>query len=101
MRAFFVLQNQIFMKKPFYFLLTKSIAAYINLLSFIFPAKAIQVAHGYFSEPRKGKFTIDKLPKTLKEAISETIIHNDDIIQTYIWKGNENVVLLIHGWQSN
>lgn len=89
------------MKKTFYFLLTKSIGSYINLLSYIFPTKATKMAHGYFSEPRKGKFTKDKLPKTLKEAVSETIIHNDNIIQTYIWKGNETVVLLIHGWESN
>lgn len=89
------------MKKTFYFLLTKSIGSYINLMSFIAPKKATQMAHGYFSEPRKGKFTIDKLPKTLKEAQSETIQHNEDIIQTYMWKGNDTIVLLIHGWESN
>ena len=70
-------------------------------MSFIAPKKATQMAHGYFSEPRKGKFTIDKLPKTLKEAQSEIIQHNEDVIQTYIWKGNETVILLIHGWESN
>ena len=102
MRAFFfVKQNLVFMKKPFYFLLTKSIGTYINLMSYIFPTKATQMAHGYFSEPRKGKFTIDTLPKTLKEAHSEIIKHNDDVIQTYIWKGNDTVILLIHGWESN
>lgn len=89
------------MKKSFYFLLTKSIGSYINLMSYVFPTKATQMAHGYFSEPRKGKFTIDKLPKTLKEAQSEIIKHNDDIIQTYIWKGNDTIILLIHGWESN
>ena len=82
-------------------MLTKSIGSYINLLSFIAPKKATQMAHGYFSEPRKGKFTIDTLPKTLKEAQSETIQHNEDVIQTYIWKGNDTIILLIHGWESN
>lgn len=82
-------------------MLTKSIGSYINLMSFIAQKKATQMAHGYFSEPRKGKFTIENLPKTLKEAQSETIQHNDDVIQTYIWKGNETIVLLIHGWESN
>ena len=95
------MQNLVFMKKTFYFLLTKSIGSYINLMSFIFPAKATQMAHGYFSQPRKGKFTLDTIPKTLKEAHSEIIKHNDDIIQTYIWKGNDTIVLLIHGWESN
>ncbi|MBC7846397.1 MAG: alpha/beta fold hydrolase [Flavobacterium sp.] len=89
------------MKKAFYFLLTKSVGLYINLLSFVFPEKATQLAHGYFSEPRKGKLTKDKLPKTLKDAYSETIQHNEDIIQTYTWKGNETIILLIHGWESN
>ena len=89
------------MKKTFYFLLTKSIGSYINLISFIFPKKATQIAHGYFSEPRKGKISKNKLPKTLQVANSETIFHNEDVIQTYIWKGNETIILLIHGWESN
>ena len=55
-------------------------------MSFITPKKATQMAHGYFSEPRKGKFTIENLPKTLKEAHSESFQHNEDNIQTYIWK---------------
>ena len=37
----------------------------------------------------------------LQEAHSETIEYNEDIIQTYIWKGNDTVILLIHGWESN
>ena len=82
-------------------MLTKSIGIYINLISFVFPEKATQIAHGYFSEPRKGKLTKEKLPKTLQSAYSETIVHKDEIIQTYIWKGNETVILLIHGWESN
>jgi esterase/lipase len=82
-------------------LLTKSIGSYINLMSFVAPKKATQMAHGYFSQPRKGKLTKDTLPKTLKEAKSESIQHNEDVIQTYIWQGNETVILLIHGWESN
>lgn len=89
------------MKKNFYFLLTKSIGTYINLMSYVFPAKATQIAHGYFSEPRKGKINSSKLPKTLQEASLETITQNDNTIQTYIWKGNDTIILLIHGWESN
>lgn len=70
-------------------------------MSFLFPEKAAKLAHSYFSEPRKGKLTKDNLPKILKEAHLETIQHNEDSIQTYIWKGNETIVLLIHGWESN
>lgn len=89
------------MKKTFYFLLTKSVGSYINLMSFLFPEKAIQIAHGYFSEPRKGKIDKNKMPKTLEGAQSEIIIHNEDVIQTYIWKGNDTIIMLIHGWESN
>jgi esterase/lipase len=89
------------MKKALYYLLTKSIGFNINLISFLFPEKATQIAHGYFSEPRKGKFTKATLPKTLQTADFETIQHNSDTIQTYIWKGNETIILLIHGWESN
>ena len=89
------------MKKTFYFLLTKSIGSYINVMSFIFPVKATKIAHGYFSEPRKGKIEKDKMPKTLQGAQSEIINHNDDVIQTHIWKGNDTIIMLIHGWESN
>ena len=82
-------------------MLTKSIGSYINLISFVFPEKATQIAHGYFSEPRQGKLTKDKLPKILKQAHFETIQDNENTIQTYIWKGNETIILLIHGWESN
>lgn len=89
------------MKKSFYFLLTKSIGSYINLMSLLFPEKATDMAHGYFSEPRKGKISKNELPKTLQTSHSETIKNDEDVIQTYIWKGNDTVVLLIHGWESN
>lgn len=82
-------------------MLAKSIGLYINLMSYAFPKKATQLAHTFFSEPRKGKLIKDKLPKVLQEAHSETIQCNEDTIQTYIWKGNETVILLIHGWESN
>lgn len=82
-------------------MLTKSIGGYINIISFVFPEKATQLAHGYFSEPRKGKLNKNKLPKTLQGAHSEIIKNDDDTIQIYTWKGNETVILLIHGWESN
>lgn len=91
----------LYMKKSLFYLLAKFIGLNINLLSFIAARKAIKIAHSYFSEPRKGKFTIDKLPKTLKEAQLITIHHNDDLIQIYVWGGNKNNIFLIHGWESN
>jgi esterase/lipase len=89
------------MKKIIDFYIIKSIGLYINFLSFVLPKKATQLAHGYFSEPRKGKLTPDNLPKILQESHSQTLQYEDNSIQTYTWKGNETVILLIHGWESN
>jgi 23S rRNA pseudoU1915 N3-methylase RlmH len=89
------------MKKSIYFLITKSVGFYINVLSYVNPKMATNVAHSFFSEPRQGKLTKNKLPKILQEAQSEIIEHNNDFIQTYIWKGNETIIFLIHGWESN
>ena len=89
------------MKKIKYFLLTKSVGIYINLLSFIQPDKANAVAYKLFSEPRKGKLKREELPKILKNAKLETTQFGEHSIQTYIWEGNENIILLVHGWESN
>ncbi|MGO4905741.1 alpha/beta fold hydrolase [Flavobacterium sp. W20_MBD1_R3] len=89
------------MKKPLYYLFTKSVGAYVNLLSYVFPDKATQLAYTLFSEPRDGRLTRAKLPKILQETTPETFEHNGTDIQTYTWKGNDTVILLVHGWESN
>ncbi|MFA9195902.1 alpha/beta hydrolase [Flavobacterium sp. FBOR7N2.3] len=89
------------MKKASYFLFTKLVGLYINLLSFIFPKKANQLAYALFSEPRDGKLLKDKLPEILNETEKKIHQHQGDFFQSYTWKGNENVILLVHGWESN
>ena len=89
------------MKKTLYFLFTKSIGLYINFLSFVSPDKATQLAYSLFSEPRDGRLTKAKLPKILRETESRTFKHNNEYFQTYTWKGNDTVILLVHGWESN
>ncbi|SDW75729.1 alpha/beta fold hydrolase [Flavobacterium degerlachei] len=89
------------MKKLIYFLYTKSAGLYINLLSFIFPIKATQIAYSLFSEPRDGRLTKSNLPTILQDTVSETFHHNEHHFQSYTWKGNSNVILLVHGWESN
>jgi predicted alpha/beta hydrolase family esterase len=89
------------MKKLKYLLLAKSIGLYINLLSFVAPKKAVQKAYAVFSTPRKGKIQIDAIPEILKSAEAVAFDFDGKIIQTYIWKGNETVLFLIHGWESN
>ena len=89
------------MKKTAFFIFTKSIGLYINLLSFVFPKKASQLAYAFFSEPREGKLSKDKLPGILQEAQSEMFQLQEDSFHTYTWKGNDTVILLVHGWESN
>lgn len=89
------------MKKGYYLLLTKSIGAVLNSISWLFPARATQLAYALFSEPREGKLVIDQLPKILQEAKLETLTVANHHFQTYTWAGNETKILLIHGWESN
>lgn len=89
------------MKKLQYFILTKSIGLYINILAFFAPKKAGTLAWKLFSNPRKGKITESKYPKTLLNAEKEVLKYKEHYIQTYIWKGSEEVILLVHGWESN
>ena len=89
------------MKKISFILFTKSLGLYINILSFVFPKKASQLAYAFFSEPRIGKLSKNNLPNILKEAQSESFQHNKHSFQTYTWKGNQTIILLVHGWESN
>lgn len=89
------------MKKTIYFFFTKSIGLYINLLSFVSPGKATQLAYSLFSKPRKGKLSKINLPKVLQTAEKETFQHSNHSFQAYTWKGNEKTILLVHGWESN
>jgi predicted alpha/beta hydrolase family esterase len=89
------------MKKLLYFIHTKSAGLCINFLSFIFPEKATQIAYALFSEPRAGRLTKTSLPKILRETDRETFHHNGQHFESYTWKGNDTVILLVHGWESN
>lgn len=90
-----------FMKKIQYFLLTKLVGLYINLISFFNPEKAKHIAYTIFSQPRKGKIKNGKLPKTLQSAQQETLTYDGEDFQTYLWQGSEDKILLLHGWESN
>ena len=89
------------MKRFLFFITTKSYGAYINLLCFIAPKKATLLAYSLFSQPRKGKLNSSKLPSFLAEAKKETFEKNKQSFQTYRWEGDEKIIFLVHGWQSN
>ena len=89
------------MTKPVYFIYTKSIGLYLNFLSFIHPEKAIKLAYSLFAEPRKGRLFKSNLPKILEEAEIESFRYKKQKFKSYIWKGNQTVIILVHGWESN
>ncbi|HLF51481.1 alpha/beta hydrolase [Flavobacterium sp.] len=89
------------MKKLSYFLFTKSIGLYINVLSFVFPKEASRLAYAFFSEPRIGKLSKKNLPEILQDTQTETFQQGEHSFQTYTWKGNDTIILLVHGWESN
>jgi alpha-beta hydrolase superfamily lysophospholipase len=89
------------MKKIKKFILVKSIGMYINLMSYARPEKATRLAYRFFSEPRLGRLSRNSLPPVLQDAVIETTAINGGEFQTYVWKGNDNVILLVHGWESN
>lgn len=90
-----------FMEKISYFILTKTLGIYINLLSFWNREKASVLAYQLFSNPRVGRLTKENLPQVLKDAVTETVHLNSNHFQTYTWKGSDTVTLLVHGWESN
>lgn len=79
----------------------KSIGSYINLLSYTFPNKSLALAYQFFSQPRKGKLIENELPKSLLETQRERFNLNEHTFQTYTWQGNNDIILLVHGWESN
>lgn len=89
------------MQKIKFIVLPKLIGFYINILSFLYPKKSLELAYQFFSEPRDGRLSPENLPEILKEATLEVIEYEGHYLQTYIWQGNENKILLIHGWESN
>ncbi|MES2409856.1 MAG: alpha/beta fold hydrolase [Bacteroidota bacterium] len=89
------------MKKIQFFIITKSIGLYLNALSYINLEEAKNKAYQLFSSPRKGRIKKEKLPKTLQNVTYETFEYQNEKFQTYIWHGNEEIILLVHGWESN
>jgi pimeloyl-ACP methyl ester carboxylesterase len=89
------------MKKTALYLYIKCLGLGLNLLSFAFPKKATKIAYGLFSEPRAGKLNNEQLPEILQQSQSEKISYKDSFFQTYTWKGNNTIILLVHGWESN
>jgi len=91
----------IFYEENSVFIIAKSLGLYLNALSYINLEEAKNKAYQLFSQPRKGKIKKKNYQKTLQNVTYETFQYQNERFQTYIWKGNEEIILLVHGWESN
>lgn len=89
------------MKKLKYFLLTKSLGKYINLLNVVNPKKAGLLGFDIFCKPRAGKLKSQNLTEILQTAQIESFEYEEIVYYNYVWTGNNKIILLLHGWESN
>ncbi|MDI1317338.1 alpha/beta hydrolase [Flavobacterium sp.] len=89
------------MRKIQFLIITKLLGLYLNALSYVDLEKAKSKAYQLFSQPRKGRIKKEALPKTLENLTYETFEYQTEKFQTYIWPGNDDIILLVHGWESN
>lgn len=89
------------MKKLSYFITTKTIGFYLNCLSYLNADRARREAYALFSSPRKGRLKKDQLPRTLMYTLQEEFEYQKETVQTYRWDGDETIIFLAHGWESN
>ena len=83
-------------------LIAKALGTYINLIGHFRPDTATALAYRFFSRPRAGRLTENKLAPVLAKAEHETFaLPNGDRFRTYRWPGNNTVIMLVHGWESN
>lgn len=89
------------MDKVRFFILAKSLGAWINLLGFFRPDKGAALSYYYFSRPRYGKLGEGALPDILQTAKRSTLRFNHHTMQCYEWEASGPKILLLHGWESN
>lgn len=89
------------MKKLSFYIATKTIGIYLNCLSYFNARSARRKAYTLFSSPRKGRLKRERLPHTLLYTFQEIFEYQGEAIQTYLWQGDDTVILLVHGWESN
>ncbi len=81
-------------------ILLKSIGKFLNLVSLFSPKLSGKMAIKLFSTPQKGKLK-NQEPTLIKESKKRIIKYDTISIMTYQWEGENDTVLLAHGWESN
>lgn len=81
-------------------LVVKFIGSVINLISYVSPRTAGNLAMKLFSSPRKIK--IKEIEKDFLDTAYKQELNYDNLsISTYRWLGEKDTILLAHGWESN
>ncbi|SHI33951.1 alpha/beta hydrolase [Algibacter luteus] len=80
--------------------LLKTIGSVLNLISFFSSNLAAKIAIHFFSSPQKGRLK-GLNAAFLKSAIRDVLEFEGIKIATYHWEGNNETILLAHGWESN
>lgn len=80
--------------------LTKFVGKRLNLIYKYSPDKAADKSFRIFLTPRKGRIK-EEQKDFLGNALTKKITVDGYKLQTYVWPGGEQRVLLIHGWESN
>jgi len=88
------------MKKVLNKYLPLAYGSYFNILAAFSKKKAAEKAFALFCTPRKGRVRPEQ-QGFLKQAKSHRIKAADEELQTYHWQGDNETVLLLHGWESN
>jgi len=88
------------MKKTINKYLPLAYGSYFNLLAAISKQRAAAKAFRLFCTPRKGKVRPEQ-HDFLEQAKSRRLKAANEEIQTYHWQGENETVLLLHGWESN
>lgn len=81
-------------------ILPKIYGIYFNTLALFSKEKAADKAFELFCTPRKGRVLPHQ--KDFLDSAKSAIVEADGVrFQTYRWKGKNDTVLLLHGWESN
>lgn len=84
-----------------YFKTPKGFGQLVNVISLFSPKKSAEIAFKIFCTPRKGRNFSKSQTALLERSEQERLPLRDFELQTYVWKGGEEKVLLVHGWDSN
>lgn len=81
-------------------LITQTIGAGLNALSYIAPARTAEIGFQLFCQPMRSKIN-PKQKDFLSSAVHQSFTHDGIDVQTFRWGNGPKKILMLHGWQSH